>query len=138
MFTDLESILLTYIILLLFPIQLARNGVREAFEYKKSNTKVKNERKEISFWRKLLCWYKPEETKAPWHMKLFQALRIFYAINISSAIVYLVFSQHLSYRLVWLIVLPGGVATLSFYTYTLAVLRKLPSNRFNFENAKRQ
>jgi len=51
MFTDLESILLTYIILLLFPIQLARNGVREAFEYKKSNTKVKNERKEISFWK---------------------------------------------------------------------------------------
>lgn len=135
---DLQSCLLIYLIFLIFPNSLLYGGMRDAFEYKKGKTKVRKEKLEISLWRKLLCWYKPEQTKVPWHMCLFKRLRIFYAADGGCAIIALVFLENLPRVLVWMLMIPGIVVSIILYTYCATTLSNWPRNDFNFENAKHQ
>ena len=138
MFSSSKAYLLIYILFLFFPTMLTYYGMRDAFEHKKSKTKVRKEKLEFSLWRRLLCWYKPEQTKVPWHMRLFRRLRIFYAVDGGCAIITLVFSANPPHVLVWMLMIPGIVVSFILYTYCATTLSRWPNHGFNFENAKHQ
>ncbi len=55
---------------------IARLGMRDAFEYKKSKTRLKKEYKQYSFWRHITKIYPPGDSFAPKHMKAFLIFRI--------------------------------------------------------------
>lgn len=135
----LKAFLFAFIFIMLCASSMARGSMLAAFEYKKSKTRVRKEKKELPSWRRLLCWYQPEHTKVPWHMQRFRRFRILYWISFCCAtIVFLLFDK-LPLVVTCLVVIPGIVAWVVDCTYYFAVLRRSAGDkRITFERAKRQ
>lgn len=54
-----------------------RIGIRDAFEWRKNNSRRKKDYKRFPLWRHLMRIYPEDSANAPWHMKIFQLFRIF-------------------------------------------------------------
>ncbi len=73
-----------------------RVGVRDAFQYKKSKTRIRKDNQQLSIWRKILLVYPSSiQCFAPYHMKMFQLLRVCHIAFCVSMGVILFFSQHI-------------------------------------------
>ena len=136
---QLKAFLLAFLFVMLSAAFGARISMRDAFEYKKSKTRIRKEKKELPSWRRLLCWYRPEHTKVPWHMRRFRRFRIFYWVSFCcAAIVFLLFDR-LSLAVTCLVIIPGIVTWVVDSVYYFTVLRRSVGDaRLTFERAKRQ
>lgn len=65
----------------------ARIGNRDAFDYKKSNTRIRKQKKELNIFQKLFWIYSDKYTHVPKYRNMFYAFRI---ANISLVILYLI------------------------------------------------
>lgn len=135
---ELQSILLIFIFMMFLAISSIRTCMQDGFEHKKSTTRIRKEKKELPAWRNLLCWYQPECTKVPWHMRLFRRLFIFYLVTFVCAIIIFAFSAHLPSVIAWLVMIPGFTVWVIVGVYCGFILSDGRTKRVCFEKAKRQ
>ena len=135
----LKAFLFAFIFIMLSASFGARGSMLAAFEYKKSKTRVRKEKKDLPSWRRLLCWYQPEHTKVPWHMQRLRRFRILYLVNCFCALIVFLLFDRLPLMVKWIVFIPGFVAWVVDCTYYFAVLRRGGGDgRITFERAKRQ
>lgn len=130
-----------YLLIVFFIELLGRFGTRDAFEYKKSNSRIKKQKKEYSIFRNLFKVYPFKDSFAPRHMKLFFLVRITNFISTSIAIILVVFlsNQFDSLLICYIVVFtPIAIVDVPFVLYMvfLVINSDYPRKRITFDGFK--
>lgn len=112
---------------------LARTGSRDAFEYKKSKTAIREDRQSLTRWERFLGRFVTAPTHAPFHTKLFWRFRIYnYALCTLCVVLMWIMPQYASTVFFGKML----VADIPLLCYT-PFISSWPARRFDFSRCTR-